>query len=394
MTDKKVLKIQFYLNIILAVVLLFKYNDVYFWGYLIILVLTLLLSKNAKAFKLLSIIFFPIIFVDQFTFLINLLIKLLPHFITIIYFLYFIGALTLIVPVTKESYAKIKTPIFRLLASSWLTVSVLATNVVVLKNIEHDTFLYGFNNSAITNELVVFVYMYCVIKSWGYRFYFNLPFNFSNKKNIIMLILTASLSIWIILFSAFNFMAINWSEVFWNWNFSLINPLDSKKVKNVWKLLFFSARAGIAEESERYINLLLLLIIFKSRKLRVEWSILGSSFIFALSHILNVFSAPPYQMKPDQVVHQVVNAFGIGCFLAVLFLYSGKLWLTMLIHTFADIVALSITSIGMIGETLLDPFTQTFIDLSSWLILAAILFLFNKQTVKHTATILTKNKNI
>ncbi|WP_232055333.1 CPBP family intramembrane glutamic endopeptidase [Lactobacillus gasseri] len=135
-------------------------------------------------------------------------------------------------------------------------------------------------------------------------------------------------------------------------------------------------------------------IIFKSRKLRVEWSILGSSFIFALSHILNVFSAPPYQMKPDQVVHQVVNAFGIGCFLAVLFLYSGKLWLTMLIHTFADIVALSITSIGMIGETLLDPFTQTFIDLSSWLILAAILFLFNKQTVKHTATILTKNKNI
>ncbi len=394
MTDKKVLKIQFYLNIILAVVLLFKYNDVYFWGYLIILVLTLLLSKNAKAFKLLSIIFFPIIFVDQFTFLINLLIKLLPHFITIIYFLYFIGALTLIVPVTKESYAKIKTPIFRLLASSWLTVSVLATNVVVLKNIEHDTFLYGFNNSAITNALVVFVYMYCVIKSWGYRFYFNLPFNFSNKKNIIMLILTASLSIWIILFSAFNFMAINWSEVFWNWNFSLINPLDSKKVKNVWELLFFSARAGIAEESERYINLLLLLIIFKSRKLRVEWSILGSSFIFALSHILNVFSAPPYQMKPDQVVHQVVNAFGIGCFLAVLFLYSGKLWLTMLIHTFADIVALSITSIGMIGETLLDPFTQTFIDLSSWLILAAILFLFNKQTVKHTATILTKNKNI
>lgn len=229
MTDKKVLKIQFYLNIILAVVLLFKYNDVYFWEYLIILVLTLLLSKNAKAFKLLSIIFFPIIFVDQFTFLINLLIKLLPHFITIIYFLYFIGALTLIVPVTKESYAKIKTPIFRLLASSWLTVSVLATNVVVLKNIEHDTFLYGFNNSAITNGLVVFVYMYCVIKSWGYRFYFNLPFNFSNKKNIIMLILTASLSIWIILFSAFNFMAINWSEVFWNWNFSLINPLDSKK---------------------------------------------------------------------------------------------------------------------------------------------------------------------
>lgn len=61
MTDKKVLKIQFYLNIILAVVLLFKYNDVYFWGYLIILVLTLLLSKNAKAFKLLSIIFFPLI---------------------------------------------------------------------------------------------------------------------------------------------------------------------------------------------------------------------------------------------------------------------------------------------------------------------------------------------
>ncbi len=57
-------------------------------------------------------------------------------------------------------------------------------------------------------------------------------------------------------------------------------------------------------ESERYINLLLLLIIFKSRKLRVS-QILESSF--ALSHILNVFSAPPYQMKPDQVVHQVVN---------------------------------------------------------------------------------------
>lgn len=41
---------------------------------------------------------------------------------------------------------------------------------------------------------------------------------------------------------------------------------------------------------------------------------------------------------------QVVAAFGVGCFLATIYLYTGKLWLSYLFHILIDFVSFSITA--------------------------------------------------
>ena len=157
--------------------------------------------------------------------------------------------------------------------------------------------------------------------------------------------------------------------------------------------MFQSLRAGIAEESERYINVLLILNILKNKRFRTEWAVLVSSLIFALSHFLNLFSAPPYQMTLNQVIYQAINAFGLGCFLAVLFLFSGKLWLTALVHTFYDVQGMSITTLGLVGDSVLSLFTQTGIVLILWIGLSTIIFHLNRKAIKKNAEIISTKYN-
>ena len=390
-----VLKIQLYINLVLALLLIFRYHDIYFEVYLVILILALLVRKNKKIFQLISIIFLPVIFVDQLTYSMRLLIEILPNMSVIIYILYLAGLLVVIIPVTKEAYGVIKNPLFQLLATIWFTTVIAGSSPAKLENLEPNTLLYGLNNSAIIYGLPVFIYVYVVIREWGYRFHFNLPFNFSNKRNVIVLIIAVVLAIWISLFSVFSYLARSWSEVFWNWDLSLINPTKSYRIENIWELFFSCGRAGIIEENERYINLLLLLAIFRKSRRRIEWAIIISSLIFASLHILNVLSRPPYETPIKDVGYQIVSAFGVGCFLAVLLLYTGKLWLTMLLHAFIDVVAFSITSIGIIGNSaILSFFEQTILSLACWLILAVLLFIRNKDLINHNVQILTKNQNL
>lgn len=59
------LKIQLYINLVLAVLLVARYHDIYYEVYLGILILALLVEKNKKLFQLISILFLPIIFINQ-----------------------------------------------------------------------------------------------------------------------------------------------------------------------------------------------------------------------------------------------------------------------------------------------------------------------------------------
>src|SRR5699024_502888 len=109
-TKMNVLKIQLYINLVLALLLFFRYHDIYFEVYLVILILALLVIKNKKIFQLISIIFLPVSFVDQLTYSMRLLIEILPNMSVIIYILYLAGLLVVIIPVTKEAYGVIKNP--------------------------------------------------------------------------------------------------------------------------------------------------------------------------------------------------------------------------------------------------------------------------------------------
>ena len=171
-----VLKIQLYINLVLAVLLIARYHDIYFEVYLVILILALLVRKNKKLFQLISIIFLPVIFVDQLTYSMRLLIEILPNISVIIYILYLAGLLVVIIPVTKEAYGVIKNPLFQLLATIWSTITIGIGPSIELNNMNQDGFLVGLNKSDLVFALVILVYVYLVTKIWNYNFSFSFSF--------------------------------------------------------------------------------------------------------------------------------------------------------------------------------------------------------------------------
>lgn len=358
MMPKNLFQIQLYLNILLGFVLVIKYPNFITLLYLMILILSSIFKRKVIS-QIINIIFLPIIFMDQFTISLQLIMLKFKEISVLFLCIYYIGILVLDIPLIKESYFVIKKPVFRLLASIWFSLVATSTKIILPSNLNSNSFLSGLNNSALINGMVVVIYIYFAIKNWGYEVRCNLPIDFLKYKNIIILVVTMILSIWFCFFVVFSSVAINYKEIFGNWDFSLINPTLSEKLKNSWQIYFSAIKAGLVEESERYINLILIFTILKGQKFRLELSILISSLLFALSHIINAFSIYPYKLSIEGEIYQVF----------------------------------SITPLGISGSLILSRISYTMMVTIGWLFLAAIVFILNKKIIKENIILLTERRN-
>ncbi len=397
MTKVNALKIQLYINLVLAVLLVARYHDIYCEVYLGILILALLVRKNKKLFQLISILFLPIIFINQFIKCMRLLIEILPNMSVIMYILYLAGLLVVIIPVTKEAYGAIKKPIFQLLATIWSTITIGIGPSIELNNMNQDGFLVGLNKSDLVFALVILVYVYLVTKIWNYNFSFSFSTFKGKKLQFISFIIIFVVTIWLILFHFFMGLAQNWQEIFWNWDFSLINPGDSAYFKNVWRVYLTAIEAGINEEVTRYIDLLLLLVVLKNKKWQIEGAVLGSAILFALPHIGNAFSSE-LRLSAAMTTFQVIDTFGFGCFAAALILYSGKLWVTVVIHALYDFLVFSSTPLTQIGMGLFGGiwggFSYAIISLIIWVVFSIFILVKYPKLIRHNIQIMTKNQSL
>lgn len=183
--------------------------------------------------------------------------------------------------------------------------------LLTLKNVNPDGFLVSLNKSGLFYALAILVYVYFAVKSWGYEFCFNLPTFKGKKLQLLSFILIFGIAIWLSFFQTFSRFAQRWQELFWNWDFSLLDPTESVRLKNAWPVFLYSIEAGIGEEAARYINLVLLLVIFKSKKWQINGAVLGSAILFALPHIGNAF-ASELKQTPLATAFQVIDTFGFG----------------------------------------------------------------------------------
>ena len=103
---------------------------------------------------------------------------------------------------------------------------------------------------------------------------------------------------------------------------------------------------------------------------------------------------PTSSLKDPMKLRQVINSFGFGCFMATLFLYSGKIWIPMIIHALNDFLVFSITPLGTnnagifyseIGQVL-----KVLIFVFIWIIFAIITFTKNKDIIRNNVQILTR----
>lgn len=101
--------------------------------------------------------------------------KLFDSFV--LYVAYFIGMLALLIPVILYDYGTIKNPIWQLVATVWLIISLFLTPLI---SIEGNAVIVGLNKSNLLMALIFLEYAYIAITTWGYKFYFNLKI--SNRK--------------------------------------------------------------------------------------------------------------------------------------------------------------------------------------------------------------------
>jgi len=164
------------------------------------------------------------------------------------------------------------------------------------------------------------------------------------------------------------------------------------KFKNVWKSLlimipafiisvnnfpivaFFDGRANLTEPMYqvylffiecisvgffeeivfRGILLILLLKKFKNHQNKVLLSIVLSSIIFGLSHIFNIF----YGLSFGDTMLQIMYSFLVGMLWAIMFLKTGNLWLTMLLHATFNFFGQVMFYLGTVNQRY-DIFTIT-----------------------------------
>lgn len=391
---KKVFQAQLYLNILMAVIILINYHTVKDWIYLGILAVAVVVSKNKRISQLINTVLIPMVFIDQVRNLSGIFIQHFSNLTVPIFWIYAIGTIMVLILVTIVEYGKIKKTIWRLIASVWMiNFIIMCCRSLTLKNVNPDGFLMSLNKSGFIYALTILVYVYFAVKSWGYEFYFNLPTFKGKKLQLLSFILIFGLAIWISFFEVFSEFAQRWQELFWNWDFSLLDPTEPVFLKNAWSVYLYSIEAGIGEEAARYINLVLLLVIFKSKKWQINGAVLGSAILFALPHIGNAF-ASELKQTPLATAFQVIDTFGFGCFAAVLILYSGKLWPTMIIHTLYDILVFSETpltqdSVGIFGGNT-GQFTHVIISLVLWVSFAVFILIKNRKLIKQNVQILTQ----
>lgn len=99
-----------------------------------------------------------------------------------------------------------------------------------------------------------------------------------------------------------------------------------------WQLTLTAFEAAVAEETLfRFAILGVLFYAWRNLRQRLPYALVTSSILFGLMHLTNAVA-----QSWEVTVYQAVATAGIGLFFAVIYVYTGQLWLTMVMHGLFD----------------------------------------------------------
>ena len=139
------------------------------------------------------------------------------------------------------------------------------------------------------------------------------------------------LLIWFAFFNSLANFGQNFSEILWEWknNLTLYNfTLDRVN---------WAVEAALFEEIIRVLDIIALLKLFSKQKFRITLTIFASAILFALPHSLYLRAGSHI----NYVVGEVIFTFIGGLMYACLYLYSGKIYLLMVVHFLVDFIVLA-----------------------------------------------------
>lgn len=230
--------------------------------------------------------------------------------------------------------------------------------------------------SGVIIALATFILAFFITRAWQLKFQWNLKLGKSKNFQWLALILLLTFSVWFAFFNSFVTLAPSLADLlcFWQWDFSTFEvTLNS---------VLAAIEAGIFEETLRYLNLVILLVAMRNFKYRMIFAIVISSILFSLSHLGNLgISTFLIKFDLETTLQQVIYTFGAGMLFAVIYLYTGKLWLSISIHGLVDLIALSETPLTRIVSPLItDGWISAIIILLIPLVVALLMMTGKRKT--------------
>ena len=233
-------------------------------------------------------------------------------FITILF-----GLILLVMdlPVAVVALGQVKNWLGRLIAACFFDMVLLSSTAIELKPKGINVLIV----SGFLAAVAAFLAATLIAKYWGFSFNPNLKWRKSRNWSNITLILLLLFCICFAFWAQFCGQGDNVGEI-------LFKP-DFEALKPTWMSFFSALEAGIFEETNRYLTILALIAGFANSKYRVQISVIVSAIVFGLLHLNNLGG-----QKFAATLNQVIYAAALGLVLAILYLYTGKLWLAMLYH--------------------------------------------------------------
>lgn len=106
-----------------------------------------------------------------------------------------------------------------------------------------------------------------------------------------------------------------------------------------WHLTMSAFEAGVTEETLfRFAVLGILFYAWRNIKQRLPLAIVTSALLFGLAHLSNAML-----QHWDMTVLQALSAFALGLFFAVVYVYTGQLWLAIVMHGLLDWTSFIVT---------------------------------------------------
>ena len=269
----------------------------------------------------LMIIFWPLLSLGGWIELMNVVAKIWPRMGAIVASIFLLIGLVWLIPFAIAVGAEVKWTVPRLILVFWMMENLM--EICTLGHIPGNKFFNTILSTGLWAAFAYTIWACFLARGWGYNFDFNLKFkksiNFSDGVLAFLII--------------FGIVDIIWNAFggYGNNLFSVLFSYHADPMKFTLNSFSQAAEADIMEEMNRYLVIIVLLYALRKSKWQVSMTIFISALFFGLLHFTN-FGL----QKLAPTIAQVASAFSIGLFFAVLYLYTGKLWLTMLMHFWVD----------------------------------------------------------
>lgn len=128
-----------------------------------------------------------------------------------------------------------------------------------------------------------------------------------------------------------------------------------------WDLTMSAFEAAVLEETLfRFAMLGILFYAWRNIKQRLPLAIVTSSALFGLLHLTNATL-----QHWDMTILQAISAFALGLFFAVVYVYTGQLWLAMLMHGLLDWTSFVVTGSDLMrGTTTWQDWVSVLVELA------------------------------